>query len=213
MKSIYAITPPNEKLENLLKQVDSLLDAGITLFQYRSKENNLNKIKNEASSLLETIKRKNGKLIINDFPEIAIEIGADGFHLGLADYLNKKNQLFLKNNKNLINENYIKGFSCKWNLEILENPPEDIIHWDYLAVGSFFETNTKLNVSMPPSKEIMMQAPLRTNKTLYAIGGISNKNITSLKMLGYKKFAISKGLFTNRPNEIEEIIKINNEKD
>ena len=193
MKSIYAITPPNEKLENLLKQVDSLLDAGITLFQYRSKENNLNKIKNEGSSL--------------------IEIGADGFHLGLEDYLNKKNQLFLKNNKNLINENYIKGFSCKWNLEILENPPEDIIHWDYLAVGSFFETNTKLNVSMPPSKEIMMQAPLRTNKTLYAIGCISNKNITSLKMLGYKKFAISKGLFTNRPNEIEEIIKINNEKD
>ena len=37
MKSIYAITPPNEKLENLLKQVDSLLDAGITLLQYRSK--------------------------------------------------------------------------------------------------------------------------------------------------------------------------------
>ena len=66
---------------------------------------------------------------------------------------------------------------------------------------------------MPPSREIMMQAPLKTNKTLYAIGGISNKNITSLKMLGYKKFAISKGLFTNRPNEIEEIIKINNEKD
>ena len=96
MKSIYAITPPNEKLENLLKQVDSLLDAGITLFQYRSKENNLNKIKNEASSLLETIKRKNGKLIINDFPEIAIEIGADGFHLGLADYLNKKKSAFLK---------------------------------------------------------------------------------------------------------------------
>ena len=32
-------------------------------------------------------------------------------------------------------------------------------------------------------------------------------------MLGYKKFAISKGPFTNRPNEIEEIIKINNEKD
>ena len=58
MKSIYAITPPNAKLENLLKQVDSLLDAGIALFQYRSKENNLNKIKNEASSLLETIKRK-----------------------------------------------------------------------------------------------------------------------------------------------------------
>ena len=40
MKSIYAITPPNEKLESLLQKVDSLLDAGITLFQYRSKENN-----------------------------------------------------------------------------------------------------------------------------------------------------------------------------
>ena len=37
MKSIYAITPPNEKLENLLQKVESLLEAGITLFQYRSK--------------------------------------------------------------------------------------------------------------------------------------------------------------------------------
>ena len=45
---------------------------------------------------------------------------------------------------------------------------------------------------MPPSKEIMMQAPLRTNKTLYAIGGISNKNITSLKMLGYKNSQFQK---------------------
>lgn len=213
MESIYAITPPNEKLKNLILKVENLLDAGITLFQYRSKDNNLDKIKNNASSLLETIKRKNGKLIINDFPKVALEIGADGFHLGPEDYLNKENQIFLKDNADLINENYIKGFSCKWDLEVLENPPENIIHWDYLAVGSFFETNTKLNVSMPPSREIMMQAPLITNKTLYAIGGISNKNITSLKMLGYKKFAISKGLFTNRPHEIEEIIKINNEKD
>ena len=91
MNSIYAITPPNVKLEDLIKKIKYLLDLGIDTFQYRSKDEE-ESVKKNAAILLEVIKNQKGKLIINDFPEIAIEIGADGFHLGEEDYLNKKNQ-------------------------------------------------------------------------------------------------------------------------
>ena len=210
MNSIYAITPPNVKLEDLIKKIKYLLDLGIDTFQYRSKDEE--SVKKNAAILLEVIKNQKGKLIINDFPEIALEIGADGFHLGEEDYLNKKNQNFLRKHSTLINENYITGLSCKWNLELLKNPPEELIEWNYLAVGSFFESKTKQDISLPPDEDSIKKALQISNRPIYAIGGINSKNIMKLKMIGYKRFAISRGLFSQEKNRIENILKINNEK-
>ena len=212
MNTIYAITPANENLEKLTAKVNNLLSVGISTFQYRSKNEELEIIKKNATYLLEIIKSQNGKLIINDFPEIALEIGADGFHLGEEDYRNQKNQKFLKKYSNIINENYITGFSCKWNLNLLKNPPEELINWDYLAVGSFFKSSTKDDIVYPPNEEVIKEALLCNDKPIYAIGGINSENIMNLKMLGYERFAISKGLFYEEINNIKNILILNNEK-
>ena len=212
MNTIYAITPANENLEKLTAKVNNLLKVGISTFQYRSKNEELEIIRKNATYLLEIIKSQNGKLIINDFPEIALEIGADGFHLGEEDYRNQKNQKFLKKYSNIINENYITGFSCKWNLNLLKNPPEELINWDYLAVGSFFKSSTKDDIVYPPNEEVIKEALLCNDKPIYAIGGINSENIMNLKMLGYERFAISKGLFYEEVNNIKNILIINNEK-
>ena len=212
MNTIYAITPANENLEKLTAKVNNLLKVGISTFQYRSKNEELEIIRKNATYLLEIIKSQNGKLIINDFPEIALEIGADGFHLGEEDYRNQKNQKFLKKYSNIINENYITGFSCKWNLNLLKNPPEELINWDYLAVGSFFKSSTKDDIVYPPNEEVIKKALLCNDKPIYAIGGINSENIMNLKMLGYERFAISKGLFYEEVNNIKNILIINNEK-
>ena len=212
MNTIYAITPANENLEKLTAKVNNLLKVGISTFQYRSKNEELEIIRKNATYLLEIIKSQNGKLIINDFPEIALEIGADGFHLGEEDYRNQKNQKFLKKYSNIINENYITGFSCKWNLNLLKNPPEELINWDYLAVGSFFKSSTKDDIVSPPNEEVIKEALLCNDKPIYAIGGINSENIMNLKMLGYERFAISKGLFYEEVNNIKNILIINNEK-
>ena len=212
MKTIYAITPANENLKKLTTKVNNLLEVGISTFQYRSKNEDLEIIRKNASFLLEIIKSQNGKLIINDFPHIALEIGADGFHLGEEDYHNQKNQKFLKKYSNIINENYITGFSCKWNLDLVKNPPEKLINWDYLAVGSFFKSATKDDALIPPNEKVIKDALLCTNKPIYAIGGINSENIMNLKMLGYERFAISQGLFSEEANNIKNILIINNEK-
>ena len=211
MNSIYAITPVNLSLEKIISKTSNLLELGIKTYQYRDKNNDLNIIKNNSKILLELIKENGGELIINDYPEIALEIGADGFHLGFEDYQKKKNQNFLKKHLTLIKENYIKGLSCKWNLELVSNPPEDILEWDYLAVGSFFKSQTKKDISLARSDMIMKEVLLKTKKPLYSIGGINNENIINLKKMGYKKFAISKGVYAFEDHEIKNIIKINNE--
>ena len=212
MNTIYAITPANETLKKLTVKVNNLLKVGISTFQYRSKNEELEIVRKNATYLLEIIKSQNGKLIINDFPEIALEIGADGFHLGEEDYRNQKNQKFLKKYSNIINENYITGFSCKWNLNLLKNPPEELINWDYLAVGSFFKSSTKDDIVYPPNEEVIKEALLCNDKPIYAIGGINSENIMNLKMLGYERFAISKGLFYEEINNIKNILILNNEK-
>ena len=115
MKSIYAITPSGVNFEKLIKEIEKMLSMGIKLFQYREKGLSEEQMKINASIMLEVINKNNGKLIINDSPKIAIEIGADGFHLGMEDYLNSKNLKFIKEHKDMINSDYIKGLSCKWD--------------------------------------------------------------------------------------------------
>ena len=81
-----------------------------------------------------------------------------------------------------------------------------------MAVGSFFKSATKDDIVLPPNQEVMKEALLCTNKPIYAIGGINSENIIKLKMLGYERFAISKGLFSEETNNIKNILTINNEK-
>ena len=154
--------------------------------------------------MLEVINKNNGKLIINDSPKVAIEIGADGFHLGMEDYLNSKNLKFIKEHKDMINSDYIKGLSCKWDCKLIKNPPEDLITWNYLGIGAFFKSETKENVSLLKDKDKSFPLAI-TSRPLVAIGGINYQNMDSVLSLGYETIAMSKGIFFKK--DVENIIK------
>lgn len=209
MKSIYAITPSGVNFEKLIKEIEKMLSMGIKLFQYREKGLSEEQMKINASIMLEVINKNNGKLIINDSPKIAIEIGADGFHLGMEDYLNPKNLKFIKEHKDMINSDYIKGLSCKWDCKLIKNPPEDLITWNYLGIGAFFKSETKENVSFLEDGDKSFPLSI-TSKPLVAIGGINYQNMDSVLSLGYETIAMSKGIFFKK--DVENIIKNLNEK-
>ena len=208
MKSIYAITPSDVEFKRLIKEVERMLDFGIKVFQYREKNLSENLIMANAEKLLEMIKKNEGKLIINDDPKIAVEIGADGFHLGMEDYLSPQNLKFIKEHKETINSDYIKGLSCKWDYELVKNPPEDLITWNYLAVGAFFKSETKKDVSLLKNKDKSYPLTI-SSKPLVAIGGINYQNMDSVLSLGYETIALSKGIFFKK--DLENIIKNLNE--
>jgi len=173
-----------------------LLKEGIKLIQYRDKTLDKETFQEKAYALLKLTKKYGAKLIINDHVEICLEISADGFHLGLEDYSSEENIELLKKNKELISKNLICGLSCKWNKELVVNPPEKEIKWTYLAVGSFYPSNTKSTI--PEKNENIKKNFLSyTDKPLVAIGGINKKNIGEVGSLGYSCFALSEALFKN----------------
>jgi len=196
IQGLYAITPSGLEENDLLSKTEVLLKEGIKLIQYRDKTLDKKTFQEKAYALLKLTKKYGAKLIINDHVEICLEISADGFHLGLEDYSSEENVKLLKKNKELISKNLICGLSCKWNKELVVNPPEKEIKWTYLAVGSFYPSNTKSTI--PEKNENIKKNFLSyTDKPLVAIGGINKENIGEVRSLGYSCFALSEALFKN----------------
>ena len=212
MKGIYAITPNDIEENQLIEKSQELIEAKIDFLQIRRKGETLDQIYSVASKILKLTKNHSCKLIINDHVEIAKDLNADGVHLGMEDYEN-----FLKktdDEKKVFSSYFRKkiiGLSCKNNLDLVRNPPNDLFDWDYLAVGSMFKTSTKTDAVIlnPNQRSLLMQ---NSSKPLIAIGGIDDKNIGILLKDNYNFFAISKFLFNNNSpsgalNKIKKIIK------
>ena len=207
IQGLYAITPSGLEENDLLTKTEVLLKEGIKLIQYRDKILDKKTLQEKAHALLKLTKKYGAKLLINDHVEICSEISADGFHLGLEDYLSEGNVELLKKNKEFISKKLICGLSCKWNKELVVNPPENEIKWTYLAVGSFYPSNTKSTI--PETNENVKRKFLSyTDKPLVAIGGINKKNIGEVKSLGYSCFALSEALFKNPQNVLNEYKKL-----
>jgi len=207
IQGLYAITPSGLEENDLLLKTEILLKEGIKLIQYRDKILDKKTFQEKALALLKLTKKYEAKLLINDHVEICLQISADGFHLGLEDYSSEANSELLKNNKDFISNNLICGLSCKWNKELVINPPENEIKWTYLAVGSFYSSNTKSTV--PEKNENVKKEFLSyTDKPLVAVGGINKKNIKEVKNLGYSCFALSEALFKNPQHVLNEYKKL-----
>ncbi len=210
MKGIYAITPNDIEENQLIEKSQELIEAKIDFLQIRRKGETLDQIYSVASKILKLTKNHSCKLIINDHVEIAKDLNADGVHLGMEDYEN-----FLKktdDEKKVFSSYFRKkviGLSCKNNLGLVKNPPNDLFDWDYLAVGSMFKTSTKTDAVIlnPNQRSLLMQ---NSSKPLIAIGGIDDKNIGILLKDNYNFFAISKFLFNNNSpsGALEKIKKI-----
>jgi len=203
IQGLYAITPSGLEEKDLLPKTEVLLKEGVKLIQYRDKIADNKTFIENAHALLMLTKKYGAKLLINDHVEICLEISADGFHLGLEDYLSEANVELLKKNKKFITKNLICGLSCKWNKKLVENPPENEIKWNYLAVGSFYPSNTKSTI--PETNENVKREFLSyTDKPLVAIGGINKGNISEVRCLGYSCFALSEALFKNPKHVLNE---------
>jgi len=133
------------------------------------------------------------KLIVNDKPEVALAVKADGVHLGKED-------MHPKEARALLGPDFIIGATA--------NTTEDIERAvlagaDYVGVGPFRFTKTKKKLSHILGQEgfaqifeWIKQKEIRT--PIVAIGGIVEEDVHALRQLGVHGIAIS-GLITCTP--------------
>ena len=78
LRGLYAVTPESGDVE---RKVRLALEGGIALLQYRSKTRN----EMDARAVVRLAREFGVPVIINDDVELALELGADGAHLGRDD--------------------------------------------------------------------------------------------------------------------------------
>ena len=71
--------------ETLASVTETLIQAGVTCVQLREKNQPDEEILRQARELLPICRRHGVPCIINDRPDLAKQIGADGVHVGLSD--------------------------------------------------------------------------------------------------------------------------------
>ena len=199
LKGIYAITPPKFDETKLLNDINICLSCGVKIFQIRYKEEITIELKDFFSVLVKRIKEKEGITIINDFPQLAHDIGADGVHLGKAD-------LSVDAVKNKY-KNLIIGKTCKSSIEEAKKAIDDGAN--YVSFGAFSNSSTKKE-AIPIEKSDLdlinrFNAP---NKAI--IGGISKENFHKVAELNFDMIALSNAIFNSQDTAKSASFFVNN---
>lgn len=173
---------PEEHLENIRR----MCSAGADWIQLRLKNESFGTVLETARSAKEICDGFQVKLIINDFPEVAKQVGAHGVHLGKQDRCPLKARELLGTNK-IIGGTANTLRDCEALLEK---------QVDYIGLGPFRFTPTKKNLSPVLGAEGYQKllSSLRAGGRLVpviAIGGITPADIPVLAEIGVHGVAIS----------------------
>ncbi|MBD8919516.1 MAG: thiamine phosphate synthase [[Eubacterium] rectale] len=191
---LYAITD-RQWLQGarLSEHVKLAIEGGATMIQIRDKDILSTAsdagLKDEYSEALEIKKichEHKVPLIINDNVQFAIDIDADGVHLGQDDMNPAEARKLLGTDK-------IIGVTAK-TVEQAKKAQADGA--DYLGSGAVFGSTTKLNAK-PMTKELLREITAAVDIPVVAIGGINADNAATLKGTGIAGIAVVGAIFAS----------------
>ena len=193
---LYLITPPNLDGDGLPAFVGAFaeaLDAGdIACLQIRLKNADGSPapddtIRRAAEALLPMAHAHDVAVIMNDRPDLAVELGCDGVHVGQEDAA-------YKDARQAVGGDAIVGVTCHDSRHLAMAAAE--AGADYVAFGAFYATTTKSpKASAHPDLlewwSELMEAPC------VAIGGITVENCAPLVAAGADFLAVSAGVWNH----------------
>lgn len=179
---------------------EAILAGGVKVIQFRDKYASRSILLKKASRLRKLTSRYGALLFINDDPEIALEVRADGVHLGQEDYpVSEVRHLEYQGRSG---KNLIIGLSTHNRDEVEAALALPV---DYINLGPIFPTQTKKNIYPPIVKltengnqvehdffqlQKMIDLCHQGCLPFTVMGGIKEKNIYPLAELGVKHFAM-----------------------
>lgn len=169
-----------------LQLIEKACMGGADWIQLRVKEEPAKAVKEIALEAKKICDSYGARLIINDFPEVAREIGANGVHLGKTD-------MDPLEARKLLGYDFIIGGTANTLNDVLDLSQKKV---DYIGYGPFRFTSTKKNLSPIVGDEgfkVLMDF-CRENSIdlpIIAIGGITENDLEVLLKTGVYGVAIS----------------------
>lgn len=188
LRGLCAVTVDDPLLPRLSALTQAALNGGTPLVQYRNKIASRPLRRAQAAEMLRICRAAGAKLIINDDVWLAVEIGADGAHLGRGDAPGGS----LAAARDALGPHRILGVSCYNEIALAEEAAA--AGADYLAFGSVFSSRTKPAAVRAPL-ELLGEARRRFGLPVAAIGGITLDNAPRVIAAGADILAVVSDLF------------------
>lgn len=187
-RGLYAITQTdNKSIATILAEIERVLSGGAVVVQYRDK--NPQNALLLASELVKLCHQYHAPLIINDDIELALQVAADGVHLGKEDGA-------VAHARQRLGNDAIIGVSCYNSVDRAIEAQRDGA--DYVAFGRFFTSSSK-PLAAPADINTLHQTKRVLTVPIVAIGGILPDNGGQLLDAGADLLAVIGGLFTAQP--------------
>ena len=176
---------------DLMDRVTAALRSGVAMVQHRCKSGSDRSRLAEAKALAALCQDHGALLIINDRIDLALAVDADGVHLGQDD-------LPTGVARGLIGPDRLLGRSTHDLDQVAEANREDC---DYLGLGPV--NTTPVKPERPAiGAELVGQALAITQKPVFAIGGITQGNLSQLTAVGCRRVAVIGAIMgSNTPAE------------
>jgi thiamine-phosphate pyrophosphorylase len=171
---LYAITGENyHPGRSMLEVMEAAIAGGADIIQLRAKDAPKDEVLEKARALRELTLRHGVPFIVNDYPEIAHAVCADGVHIGQED-------LSVAEARALLGPNAIIGVSTH---SIEQARAAERSGADYIGVGPVYSTGTKPGrkaVTLSYVREVAAEIRI----PWVAIGGIDLQNVDDVLSAG-----------------------------
>ncbi len=171
--------------DDLIRVTSEIIEGGIDVIQLRAKGHSPEEIQNWGAKLLELCRSGGVPFIINDFPEIAADINADGVHVGQDD-------MPMDEVRSIVGEEMLVGRSTH-SVEQAAKAAADP-RTDCIGFGPLFSTPTKPTYKPIGTDEIEEVHRAHPDLPIFCIGGIKKENLSDVVAAGAKRAVIVSGI-------------------
>ncbi len=179
---VYLLTPPRIDLDDFAGRLETAFSGGdVACVQLRLKGVEDEAVRKAAERLMPIAHAHDAAFLINDRPDLAAAVGADGVHLGQGDPPVAEARRLLGHDRDI-------GVSCHASRDLAFAAGE--AGADYVAFGAFFPTTTKARTAHADPAILRWWSEIAELPAV-AIGGITAENCAPLVTAGADFLAVS----------------------
>ena len=181
---LYVLIDGADSLDEFTGRVEAVIEAGVHMIQLRDKQLSDRDLRIRARRLCELTRTTSTLTLINDRPDIAQVVHADGVHTGQDD-------LSVEDARRVAGLRSIVGRSTHSLRQVRQAVVEGA---DYIGVGPTFASPTK-NFEHFPGLNLLEQVQREIRVPAFAIGGITLERLPEVLAIGFRRVAVSSAVW------------------
>ena len=182
---LYVVTDDRLDEQQLVQRLQAALDAGADIVQFRDKTRPRGAAYALARQVADRCRAAGALLIVNDYADLAVAVGADGVHVGQDD-------LPPEAARAVVGPERLIGLSSSYLEEVRAAAGDPTV--DYLGFGALFPTGTKPDAE-PAGPDLLARARQLSSVPIVGIGGVTAVNLGAAFAAGADAVAVVSAIF------------------